>query len=134
MAAFPICQIVRVDATRWERWARIEVDDQGSGIPDADRRRIWEPYERLDSRGTTGASGSGIGLAVVRGLVEGHGGRVFVDDAPGGGARFVVLLPLADAGAKGASSGDGGVAGGNGRHRTDVQRVGDATRVARRET
>ena len=74
---------------------RLIVEDQGKGIPATERERIFEPYYRLnrDARGEKG--GSGIGLAVVRGLVEKHGGRVTVGDpAAGSGARFSVELPV----------------------------------------
>ncbi len=53
---------------------------------------MWEPYRRLERDAGSAAGGSGIGLAVVRDLVALHGGRVRVEDAPGGGARFVVEL------------------------------------------
>jgi signal transduction histidine kinase len=75
---------------------RLIVEDQGKGIPSTERERIFEPYYRMnrDARGEKG--GSGIGLAVVRGLVEKHGGRVTVGDPEGGsGARFSVELPVA---------------------------------------
>ena len=74
----------------------LTVEDQGKGIPAGERERIFEPYYRLnrDARGEKG--GSGIGLAVVRGLVEKHGGRVTVSDPPtGSGARFSLELPVA---------------------------------------
>jgi signal transduction histidine kinase len=73
--------------------ARIWVEDSGPGISPADRARIWEPFRRLDRGVETGSGGSGIGLAVVHELVALHGGRVAVEDGPGGGARFVVDLP-----------------------------------------
>ena len=72
--------------------ARLAVEDRGAGVPPADRRRIFEPFERGESRGSGGA---GIGLAVVRRIVTEHGGTVTVEAAPSGGARFVVALPLA---------------------------------------
>jgi len=72
---------------------RIWVRDAGPGVPREERARIWEPYRRLDRPADAAVGGSGIGLAVVRDVVELHGGRVWVEDAPGGGARFVVELP-----------------------------------------
>jgi len=78
---------------------RLIVEDQGKGIPASERERIFEPYYRMnrDARGEKG--GSGIGLAVVRGLVEKHGGRVTVQDATvGSGTRFSVELPVAGPG------------------------------------
>ena len=74
---------------------RIHVDDDGPGIPPAERGRIWQPFYRLDRDARSAAGGSGIGLSVVRELVEGHGGKVEVTEAPGGGARFTVELPEA---------------------------------------
>ena len=73
--------------------ARLSVEDRGQGVAAADRTRIFQPYER---GGTPGAGGAGIGLAVVRRIVEQHHGTVSVDDRRGGGARFVVELPLSD--------------------------------------
>jgi signal transduction histidine kinase len=83
--------VVTVRSALRERSVRIEVDDTGPGIPLADRERVWEPFVRL--RRENGVTGSGIGLAVVRQLVAAHGGRAMVEDAPGGGARFVIELP-----------------------------------------
>lgn len=68
---------------------RIEVDDAGPGIPAAWRERVFEPFTRVEGRKVAGA---GIGLSVVRELVVAHGGRVWIEDAPRGGARVVVAL------------------------------------------
>jgi signal transduction histidine kinase len=76
----------------------LSVEDQGPGVPAADRQRLWEPFVRLDDRDGY-AGGSGLGLAVVRSIVAQHGGEVRVEEAPGGGARFVVDLPTVGAGA-----------------------------------
>jgi signal transduction histidine kinase len=88
---------------------RIEVDDRGPGIPGSERRRIWEPYRRLDREVEAATGGSGIGLAVVRELVSLHGGSAEVLDRPGGGSRFVIVLP----GAAISSSTDAALAGEN---------------------
>ena len=68
------------------------MDDQGPGIPPRERRRVFRRYQRLERERARAIAGTGIGLAVVRDLVERHGGRVWVEDAPRGGARFVVEL------------------------------------------
>ncbi|CAN5859284.1 hypothetical protein BH23ACT5_BH23ACT5_11390 [soil metagenome] len=70
--------------------AVMAVCDLGPGVSAEDRERIFERFVRLD--GST--AGSGIGLYLVRALVEAHGGSIAVDDAPGGGARFTVRLPV----------------------------------------
>jgi signal transduction histidine kinase len=78
--------------------ARIEVDDAGSGVPPALRERIFERFARgLHAARRDQDTGSGLGLAIVADHVHRHGGRVWVEDRPGGGARFVVELPEASA-------------------------------------
>ena len=83
------------------RGARIVVDDQGPGIPPADRERVFERFERLPRERRSTVAGAGIGLAVVRDLVSCMRGRCFIEapDPPAGGTRFVVELPAAGAGA-----------------------------------
>jgi signal transduction histidine kinase len=83
---------VRVDRTAAA--ARISVTDQGPGIPAGERNTIWEPFNRGTSRVTRSVGGSGIGLTIVRDLVRANGGTIRVDDASGGGAAFVVELPV----------------------------------------
>ncbi len=75
---------------------RLTVDDEGPGVAPADRDRIWRPFVRL-AEGGSAPAGTGLGLSVVRQLVEEQGGRWSVSDAPGRGARFSVELPLAPA-------------------------------------
>ncbi|MDE3112488.1 MAG: hypothetical protein KGN00_12965 [Chloroflexota bacterium] len=72
--------------------ARISVSDHGPGVPAAERERIFDKFYRGERTKTT-TSGSGLGLAIARTLVELHGGRIRVEDAPAGGARFVVEIP-----------------------------------------
>ncbi|KZB84795.1 sensor histidine kinase [Amycolatopsis regifaucium] len=76
--------------------ARVEVDDAGSGVPPALRERIFERFARgLHAGRRDRETGSGLGLAIVADHVHRHGGSVWVEDRPGGGARFVVELPEA---------------------------------------
>lgn len=89
----PRGQTVRVGARVRNGRLRLSVDDEGPGIPPRDRERVWEAYARLDREGRTGVAGAGIGLAVVREIVGLHGGRAWVESAPGGGASFVLELP-----------------------------------------
>jgi signal transduction histidine kinase len=91
----PRGQSVLVGAGEFEETVRIWVDDEGPGIAAADRDSVWKPFHRLESTAQSGEGGSGIGLAVVRDLVVQHNGRVWVEDAPLGGARFVVEIPAA---------------------------------------
>jgi signal transduction histidine kinase len=73
----------------------ITVDDRGPGIPAGERQRIFEPFLRLDPSRNRERGGAGLGLAIARHLIQGHGGAIAVEDRPGGGARFRVSLPLA---------------------------------------
>jgi signal transduction histidine kinase len=82
--------------------ASIAVSDEGGGVPTADRERIFEPFARLPGERRS-ASGSGLGLAIARQLAGRHSGDLTVEDAPGGGARFVLRLPLAGPGAAAAA-------------------------------
>jgi signal transduction histidine kinase len=69
------------------------VEDDGPGVPEADRGRVFERFVRLDEARARDIGGSGLGLAIVREVVAGHHGTVHLDDSPLGGARFTVRLP-----------------------------------------
>jgi signal transduction histidine kinase len=100
----PAGQVIEVGVERTNGVARLWVRDEGPGVPDGvDRDRIWQPYVRLDHHRESSTAGTGIGLAVVREFVELSSGRVWVENAAGGGARFVVELPVADRSSKGGS-------------------------------
>jgi signal transduction histidine kinase len=75
--------------------AEIRVEDRGPGVPSGAREAIFEPFARLPGESRTRGSGSGLGLAIARRIVEMHDGSIGVTDAPGGGARFAIVLPLA---------------------------------------
>jgi signal transduction histidine kinase len=87
---------VGLDPVRNER-TRLWVQDQGLGVPAGDREHIWEQFWRLERDRGSAVAGTGIGLSVVRELATLHRGRVWVESAPGGGARFVLELPAAPA-------------------------------------
>jgi signal transduction histidine kinase len=84
---------VRVGVLRRDGVIRLEVDDAGPGVPLELRERIFERFARGLLSGKRGTStGNGLGLAIVSQHVTRHGGAVWVEDRPGGGARFVVTL------------------------------------------
>jgi signal transduction histidine kinase len=74
--------------------AVLRVDDDGPGVPVADRERVFERFTRLDESPVRGAGGGGLGLALVRAVALAHGGTVRVVDSPLGGARFEARLPV----------------------------------------
>lgn len=67
---------------------RVDFVDDGPGIPPAIRERLFEPFISHGKQG-----GTGLGLAIARGIVEAHGGKISLEDAPGNGAQFVIRLP-----------------------------------------
>lgn len=75
----------------------LTVDDDGAGVAEADRERVFDRFVRLDEARARDAGGSGLGLAIVREIVRVHGGAVSVTASPLGGARFVVHLPAGPA-------------------------------------
>lgn len=88
-------QWIKIDARPDGRMVLISVSDQGIGIPPDYREVIFEKFQRI--KGESSSKGLGLGLAFCRLAVEAHGGRIWVDDAPDGGARFNLTLPAASA-------------------------------------
>lgn len=76
-------------------WVALYVQDTGIGIAPEDQERIFEKFQQADNSASRSYPGSGLGLALVRHLVELHGGKISVQSAPGRGATFTVLLPEA---------------------------------------
>ncbi len=74
----------------------LTVSDEGPGIPSADRERVFEPFARLPGVARDRAGGTGLGLAIARRIALAHAGTISVDDRPGGGASFVLTLPVAE--------------------------------------
>ena len=94
-AESPIDIGVRLDG----EYMLISVADRGPGIPAADLDRVFDKFYRVMETQTkaTRTTGSGLGLAVCKGLVEAHGGRIWVENRQGGGAIFQFTLPLGEA-------------------------------------
>jgi two-component system sensor histidine kinase BaeS len=86
---------LRVDAESGS--VAFEVVDTGPGVPPDKREDVFEPFQRLDPSRSRATGGAGLGLAIVRRWVSAHGGRVVLDEAPGGGARVRVTLPAVPA-------------------------------------
>jgi two-component system, OmpR family, sensor kinase len=85
---------IEIDLKTTEAWATIEIRDHGPGLPPGDPNAVFERFWRdSESRGRDDG-GAGLGLAIVNGLVNSHGGRVDASNPPGGGALFTVRLPL----------------------------------------
>ena len=86
---------VVVDASVETDTVRLVVQDHGPGVPEPDRERMFEPFQRLDDRG---GSGVGLGLAIVAGFAEAIGGRVVPSTTPGGGLTMTVTVRRTDEG------------------------------------
>jgi signal transduction histidine kinase len=85
---------VRITLAEDAGTATVRVEDDGDGIPEDERERVFERFVRLDASRDRRSGGSGLGLSIVREVVRGHGGTVEVTDSVLGGASFVVRLPL----------------------------------------
>ncbi len=95
---------LKLRALRAGRRLELRVIDHGPGVPEAERQRIFEAFQRLRSRDGVRERGTGLGLAIARGFVEAHGGTIRVETTLGGGATFVVSLAFAEASAGIAAS------------------------------
>lgn len=89
----PPQSLVRVELSAVGDEAVIRVRDQGPGILPEERHRLFKPFERLSARPTAGEKSLGLGLAIAEGIVAAHGGRIWVESAPGQGAAFCCALP-----------------------------------------
>jgi two-component system, OmpR family, sensor histidine kinase KdpD len=91
----PAATEIQVAVQRANGEVRVAVEDRGPGVPRSSVPHLFDPFYRV-ADGTPRPAGLGLGLAVAKGLVEAHGGRIWVENRPGGGARFSFTLPLTE--------------------------------------
>ena len=84
---------VLINASFGDETIRIDVEDDGPGVPEEDWERIFTPFARLDDSRTRSSGGYGLGLSIVRRILYWHGGQAFVGKSPLGGAKFSLVWP-----------------------------------------
>ncbi|MFN7026054.1 MAG: ATP-binding protein [Pseudorhizobium sp.] len=84
---------LHVEARHTARWLTLIFDDNGPGIPEANREDVFKPFFRLDEARNIDESGTGLGLSIVRDIAHAHGGNVTLADSPIGGLRATVRVP-----------------------------------------
>ena len=85
---------VHITLSRDNGTAVVAIADEGPGLPESDLPHLFERFYRADKSRSRQNGGSGLGLAIVKSIVEGHGGSVSAGNAPGGGARFTISIPI----------------------------------------
>ncbi|MEK7384553.1 MAG: ATP-binding protein [Elusimicrobiota bacterium] len=93
MKVSPQASVIEVDCAFVGSAARLTVSDRGRGVPDADKKNIFEKFATSGRKDAALETGTGIGLSFCRAAVAAHEGKIWVEDRPGGGSRFVVELP-----------------------------------------
>jgi signal transduction histidine kinase len=89
---------ITVSASVREGWVRVTVADRGPGIPPGHRKDLFRRFVYPDTDGDKTQYGAGLGLSVVKAVIEAHGGQVGVEDRPGGGSVFWFTLPVENEG------------------------------------
>ena len=84
---------ITVAAMQDRGWVYTSVDDQGPGIPPDQLQHIFERFRQVESAATKGKGGSGLGLTICQAIVELHGGKIWVENLPQRGSRFIFTLP-----------------------------------------
>ncbi len=83
----------RVSLATTAEGIEINIDDDGPGIPEQDRERVFEPFVRLEESRSPETGGIGLGMAIARSIVRGHGGDIVMQNRPEGGLRAIIRLP-----------------------------------------
>jgi signal transduction histidine kinase len=89
---------LKIEAVRKGDWCQVSVSDNGIGIKKEDREQIFEPFYQVNNSVAGEGKGTGLGLALVKQIVEMHGGRIWVESEYGKGSRFIFTLPLSNTG------------------------------------
>ena len=76
------------------QWVRIEVDDNGPGIPPSERENVFRPFYRIDQARNVDEGNTGLGLAIARDIAKSHGGEIALGESSMGGLRAIISLPL----------------------------------------
>jgi signal transduction histidine kinase len=92
--------IVTVSALKKDDFVEVSIEDTGSGIPKEHHEKIFEKFVQLDDRGGKIKKGTGLGLPIVKNIVEVHGGKVWVESEAGKGAKFIFTLPIKNTGSE----------------------------------
>jgi signal transduction histidine kinase len=87
---------IEIIAEPWDGMARIGVRDHGEGISPADLPKLFRKFSQIDSSATRKAGGTGLGLVICKGIVEQHGGKIWVESTAGEGSTFYFTLPLVE--------------------------------------
>jgi two-component system osmolarity sensor histidine kinase EnvZ len=85
---------IAITGHRDHRWLTVTIDDDGPGIPQAQREEVFKPFLRLDDARNQDQGGTGLGLAIARDIARSHGGDVMLGDSPLGGLRATVRVPV----------------------------------------
>jgi len=85
---------VTINGAQSGKMVRVSVTDTGEGIPEEALPRVFDRFYRVDASRQKATGGSGLGLAIVHAIIEAHGGTIWAENVPTGGARFVFTLPL----------------------------------------
>ncbi len=90
----PLGTTVEVNILKSANHLTVSVRDDGQGIPESERKKLFQPFSRTSVKSTGGEKSTGLGLAIVRKIVMGHGGKIGVDSEVGRGSTFYFTLPL----------------------------------------
>lgn len=85
---------VNVSISKSDAYLTVAVADQGPGIPEAEREKLFNPFQKTSIKSTAGEKSTGLGLSIVRNLILGHKGKIWVESEEGAGSTFYFTIPL----------------------------------------